>query len=191
MLVRDWMSFPAVVGSVSMDAAEALALMEERQIRRLPVVEDRRLVGLVTRGDLHRALGPYPTMWKRLDLDLSDVMKADPVSVSPDETLEAVARAMLDRKIGGIPVVEDGVPVGMITESDVFRALCEILGFGQKSARLAFTAPEDGDILRELGARLKDRRATSIVAHRDERRGRWDVVLRLQGPVESASASRR
>jgi acetoin utilization protein AcuB len=190
VFVRDWMSGPAIVGPVSMDASEALALMEERKIRRLPVVEGRRLVGIVTRGDLQRSLGPYPTMWKRLALKLSDVMKTDPVAVSPDDTLESVARRMLDAKIGGIPVVEGGEPVGMITESDVFRALCKILGFGGQSARLAFTAPEEGDILKEVADRLKDREATTILAHRDERRHRWEVVLRLRGPVPAEAASR-
>jgi CBS domain-containing protein len=191
MFVRDWMTAPAVVGSVSMDASEALALMEERKFRRLPVVEDRRLVGIVTRGDLLSALGPYPTMWKRLALKLSDVMKTNPVAVSPEDTLESVARLMLDRKIGGIPVVEDGVPVGMMTESDVFRALCETLGFGGQSARLSFTAPADGDILKEVGERLKDRQATTILAHRDEARQRWNVTLRLRGPVPAEAAPQR
>ena len=189
MFVRDWMSAPAISGDVSMDASQALALMEERKIRRLPVVENRRLVGIVTRGDLQKALGPYPTMWKRLGLKLSDVMKTDPVAVSPEETLERVARRMLDFKIGGIPVVEDDVPVGMITESDVFRALCEILGFGGQSARQTFTAPANGDIVKELGERLKDRQATTILAHLDDRRDRWDILLRLRGPVPADAAS--
>lgn len=188
MFVRDWMSAPAVVGSVSMDAAQALSLMEERKIRRLPVVEDRRLVGLVTRGDLLRALGPYPTMWKRLNLRLSDVMKADPLALGPDETLEAAARKMLDHKIGGLPVVEDGIPLGVITESDVFRALCQILGFGSENARISFTARADGEILKEIGDRLKDRQATTILAHLDERRNRWEILLRLRGAVAARSA---
>jgi acetoin utilization protein AcuB len=189
MFVREWMSFPAVVGAASMDASAALALMEERKIRRLPVVVDRRLVGIVTLGDLRRALGPYPTMWKRLPLKLSDVMKTDPLTVGPEDTLELVARHMLDRKIGGIPVVEDGEPVGMITESDIFRALCEILGFGDASARLSFTAPEGSDILKEVSTRLKNREATTILAHRNERRNLWEIVLRLRGSVPAEPAS--
>lgn len=189
MFVREWMSFPAVVGAASMDASAALTLMEERRIRRLPVVENRRLVGIVTLGDLRRALGPYPTMWKRLALKLSDVMKTDPLTVGPEDTLELVARHMLDRKIGGIPVVEDGEPVGMITESDIFRALCEILGFGDPSARLAFTVPEGGDVLKEVSARLKNREATTILAHRNERRHLWEIVLRLRGAVPAQAAS--
>jgi CBS-domain-containing membrane protein len=121
------MSAPAVVVPASMEAPAALALMEERKIRRLPVVEDRRLVGMITDGDLRKALGPQPMMWRRLRLKLSDIMTAHPVAVSPDETLERVARLMLEHKIGGLPVVEGGVPIGIITESDVFRVLCKIL----------------------------------------------------------------
>lgn len=190
MFVREWMTAPAIVAPVSMDAPEALALMEQRGIRRLPVVEDGRLVGIVTRGDLQRALGPYPTMWRRLDLKLSNVMTPDPAAVSPDETLEAVARLMLDRKIGGVPVVEDRVPVGMITESDVFRALCQILGFGDKSARVAFTAPEDGDVLAEVRDHLKDRQMRTLLARLDEGRKVWDIVLRLRGAVTAGTGVR-
>src|SRR5689334_24027861 len=122
MIVRDWMSAPAIVAPASMEAPEALALMEERRIRRLPVVDDRRLVGIVTHRDLLQSLGLYPTMWRRLDLKLSDVMKTNPTVISPEETVDEVARLMLERKIGGIPVVEIGAPVGIITESDIFRA---------------------------------------------------------------------
>jgi acetoin utilization protein AcuB len=190
VFVREWMTAPAVVAPASMAAPQALGFMEEHKIRRLPVVEDRLLVGLVTQGDLMKALGPYPSMWRRLKLKVSDVMKVDPVSVSPEDTLEAVARLMMDRKIGGIPVVEDRVPVGMITESDVFRALCEILGFGDKSARVAFTAPADGDVLAEVRDRLKDRQMRTLMAHLDENRKLWEVVLRLRGPVLAATGGR-
>ena len=190
MFVREWMTSPAVVAPASMAAPEALAFMEERKIRRMPVVEDRRLVGIVTHGDLMKALGPYPSMWKRLKLHLSDVMKVDPVSVSPEETLEAVARLMMDRKIGGLPVVEDHVPVGMITESDVFRALCEILGFGDKSARFAFTAPAEGDVLAQVRDHLKDRQMRTLLAHLNEGQNRWEIVMRLRGPVPAEAGAR-
>jgi CBS domain-containing protein len=180
MYVRDWMSAPAIVAPTTMEAPAALALMEERKIRRLPLVEERRLVGMVTRGDLLQALGLYPTMWRRLDLKLSDVMKTNPVAVSPDATLGDVAHLMLDRKIGGIPVVKDGEPVGMITESDIFRALCKILGFGDKGTRIEFTTPAEEHFLDVLRERLKDREARTVMAYWDDRRNCWEVVLRLQ-----------
>ena len=183
MFVRDWMSAPAVVASASMGGPEALALMEERKLRRLPVVENRRLVGIITRGDLLQALGLYPTMWRRLDVKVSDAMKTNPVTVTSGETLEGAAQLMLDHKIGGIPVVEEGVPVGMITESDIFRALCKILGVGDKSTRLRFTAPADAHVLDVLREHLKDQEPRTVLAYVDEKSKQWDVVLRLLAPV--------
>jgi len=183
MLVRDWMSAPAVAASSSMEAPEALDLMEKSKFRRLPVVEGGRLVGIITRRDLEQALGREPTTWRRLKLKLSDVMKANPLVVPPQETLEGVARLMLDRKIGGIPVVEDGAPVGMITESDLFRALCKILGFGEKGTRIEFTAPAEGRLIEVLRERLKEREPRTLLAHLDERRNSWEVILRLETPV--------
>ena len=135
MIVRQWMSAPAVVALDRLSAPGALWVMEERKVRRLPVQDEQgRLVGIVTRGDLQGKLGPFPTTWRRLKLKVSDAMTSDPVYVGPDDPLEKVAQIMLERKVSGLPVVERGRIVGIITESDVFRAFCEALGVGQTRA---------------------------------------------------------
>jgi acetoin utilization protein AcuB len=129
MLIREWMSAPPIVARELLSAPGALWLMEERNVRRLPVVDDEgRLRGIVTRGDLLEKLGPYPISWRRLNLKVSDAMTPDPATVRPDEPVERAAQLMLERKIGGLPVVEGGRPVGIVTESDLFRALCRAFG---------------------------------------------------------------
>lgn len=129
-LVRDLMSSPVVVIDPDATLAEAEALMEERQVRRLPVVDaEGRLVGIVSRGDVREGLSalattnPYAPETREQWLTVADVMTTNVITVTPDTPLWRVADLMLEHKIGGLPVVEGGDVVGMITESDIFKLL--------------------------------------------------------------------
>jgi CBS domain-containing protein len=128
MLVREWMTSPAIVAPARMSAPEALRLMEQRKVRRLPVEEEGLLVGIVTKSDLQSKLGPFPSTWRRLKLFVTDAMTRNPVTVGPDDRLEQAAQLMLAHKISGVPVVENGKIAGIVTESDIFRAFCEAMG---------------------------------------------------------------
>jgi acetoin utilization protein AcuB len=123
MLVRNRMSRPAVTVRQDADFQKALALMQEKKLRRLPVVDDDgRLVGIVVERDLLIAAMRY----LQSRVEIGDVMTRNVVSVGPDTDLNEVARTMLERKIGGLPVVEHGRLVGIITESDIFKRFVEL-----------------------------------------------------------------
>jgi CBS domain-containing protein len=125
MLVRNRMSRPAVTVRQDAEFQKALALMQEKKLRRLPVVDDDgRLVGIVVERDLLVAAMRY----LQSRLEIGDIMTRNVVTVSPDTDLVDVARTMLERKIGGLPVVEDGKLVGIVTESDIFRRFVELHG---------------------------------------------------------------
>jgi acetoin utilization protein AcuB len=187
MFVRDWMSAPVVTVRGGVSAPEALDLMDCRRVRRLPVVEGGRLVGIVTRSDLQAALGPAAARGR--GLRVSDVMTPDPATVERDETLEGAAQLMLRRKISGLPVVAGGRVVGIITESDLFRALCGMLGIGQRGARLTMTVGDEADLLEALRRRLRGLALRSLVTVRDEGRRRWNVVLRVRGRAPAGAAT--
>jgi len=123
MLVRNRMSRPAVTIRQDADFQKALSLMQEKKLRRLPVVDDNgQLVGIVVERDLLVAAMRY----LQSRVEISDVMTRNVVSVGPDTDLNEVARMMLERKIGGLPVVENGQLVGIITESDIFKRFVEL-----------------------------------------------------------------
>ena len=123
MLVRDRMSRPAVTVRQDADFQKALALMQEKKLRRLPVVdEDGQLVGIIVERDLLVAAMRY----LQSRVEVGDVMTRNVVTVGPDTDLNEVARTMLERKIGGLPVVEHGRLVGIITESDIFKRFVEL-----------------------------------------------------------------
>ncbi len=131
MLVRDRMSAPAIAARPDTSFQQALALMQERGIRRLPVVDDReRLVGIVAQRDLLIAALRYLTS----RVDVSEVMASKVVSVTSDTSLADVARLMLRHKIGGLPVVDGGRLVGVITESDIFRTFVELSSLTESEA---------------------------------------------------------
>ena len=107
-------------------------LMKQERIRHLPILDDEgeTLVGIVSqrdmfRGALAQALGYGETAQRRMLglLVLKEVMTSRVVTVGPDATLSEAARTMVDRKIGCLPVVEDGKLVGILTESDFVEIL--------------------------------------------------------------------
>jgi len=125
MLVRNRMSHPAVTVRQDADFQKALALMQEGKLRRLPVLDDAdRLVGIVVERDLLVAAMRY----LQSRVEVSDIMTRDVVTVTPETNLVDVAKTMLERKIGGLPVLENGRVVGIITESDIFRRFVELRG---------------------------------------------------------------
>ena len=130
--IHYWMHAPAITITAEAPVSEALALMHEHSIRRLPVVTSTgHLCGIITDGDIRGADVLHAT---GLDLRqiasslqriaVGEVMSEQPIAVTPTTTLREAALLMLDNKIGGLPVVDaDNSVVGVITESDLFEAL--------------------------------------------------------------------
>ncbi len=131
--VRDWMSQPPICISDSTTLPEARRLMHRRRVRRLPVLDGAgRLVGIVTEGDINRIsdsqvhdMRQYNLYHRVADLPVRDFMTRSVITVGPDEPVIAVAQLLLRHRIGGVPVVEEGRVVGVITESDLFRRMVE------------------------------------------------------------------
>ncbi|HUW39380.1 MAG TPA: CBS domain-containing protein [Rectinemataceae bacterium] len=147
MLVQEQMSSNPFTAAPTLAVPDALSLMHERKVRRLPIVDAHgKLVGIVSEKDLLYA-SPSPStslnVWEihsllsRLTVD--KVMTRDVVTVAEDTPLEEAARIMADRKIGGLPVVRGSSLVGIITETDVFRALLELLGGRRNGIRATFS----------------------------------------------------
>jgi CBS domain-containing protein len=128
-LIKDWMTQDVQTITPDTTVPEAHRLMTQNNIRRLPVLDGKRLVGIVTRGDVRGAEASDATslsIWELNyllgRLEISKVMTKKPITVSPESTIREAAQTMLDNKISGLPVVDDkDKVVGIITESDIFR----------------------------------------------------------------------
>ena len=117
---------------------QARVRMQKGAFRRLPVVRNGLLVGIITDGDMREHAG-Y--------LDRTEVkvaMSERPVTVTPATTLETAAQILLARKIGGLPVVENGRLLGIITTSDVLQAFLDVMGASEEtSSRIDFITGKD------------------------------------------------
>lgn len=113
---------------------EAQVLMKERRIRRLPVIDDGKLVGIITQGDIRGALPSEVTTLNRAEQEylmkqvkVNRIMRTEVITATADMSLAAAARLMVQHKIGGLPVVDNaGQVIGMVTESDVFSIVVDI-----------------------------------------------------------------
>ncbi len=157
MLVRERMSSHPVTILPDTPITEALRLLREKNVRHVPVVDaEGGLVGIVSEKDLLYAspspatsMSIYELHYMLSHLPVSEVMTKDVITVSPETPIEEAARIMSDRKIGGLPVVEGEQLVGIITETDVFAVLLEMLGARQRGLRLTLQIPErKGEIAR-------------------------------------------
>src|SRR5512135_898144 len=158
MRVDHWMTRYPVTVDKDESVGAAIQLMKERKIRRLPVVEGSTLVGIVTDRDLKEAQPSKATsldIWELhflLDkLKVSDVMSTRLATIGPDDTIEKAAMIMLERKIGGLPVVDaKDALVGILTQGDVFRALVDVTGVKFKKTRVSLLVPDEAGSLRDV-----------------------------------------
>ncbi len=134
--IRFWMCAPAVTINLAASLSEALALMREHEVRRLPVVIDTgELRGIITQGDIRGAdvlraagMAPFDIADALRQVKVYEVMREDPLTVTAETGLREAAMLMIENKIGGLPVVNDANQVvGIITESDLFEALVQQL----------------------------------------------------------------
>lgn len=130
MLVRDHMSADPIVLGPEDTLRRARTLMKDNNLRRFPVVDGGRLVGIVTDRDVRQADMSSAVVQEKRYVDyvldrilVGGIMTPHPVTVGPDTTLTEAAGLILKHKIGGLPVVEGGELIGIITETDLIKAL--------------------------------------------------------------------
>ena len=129
MTVKDRMSSPAVTATPETRTKDALQTMYIRKIRRMPVVDDRgKLVGIVTQRDLFEK--------GQADTPVGAIMSRDPYTISIDTSIVHAATLMRNLGLGGLPVLDQGQLVGIITESDIFDAFLELLGASRAGTRI-------------------------------------------------------
>ena len=128
--VKDWMIAPVITIEASSRISEAHHLMKNNGVRRLPVLNNNKLVGIVTIGDVREASPSDATtlsiwelnyLWAQLTVE--KIMTRNILTLTPDTPILDAAEMMLEQKVSGLPVVEDDKLVGILTESDIFRML--------------------------------------------------------------------
>ena len=190
MRIRDMMTKNPI--TVESDALvwDAQKILKENNIRRLPVVDKGKLVGIITKHDLLEASPSPATSLSVFELNyllskmkVKDIMKKNPVTVTPDTPFEEALRLGQEKKIGAFPVVDNGKLVGITSESDIIRFLTRVLGLKEEGSRITIEG---------LGGNLGDLEKIVSIANqhhtivlsmvslpRPEKKD-WMIVLRLK-----------
>lgn len=149
MLVKQKMSKKPITTTTDTSVSDALNLMHEKKVHRLPVLDPKgKMVGIVSEGDLLYA-SPSPAtslnVWELhallAKLKVDKVMTRKVITVTEDTPVEEAARVMVENKIGGLPVLREKTLVGIITESDLFEAFISLLGGRRPGIRVSASIP--------------------------------------------------
>lgn len=170
MQVQNWMSRDVVTVEEQTPIIEVMKLLEEHDIRHLPVTRDGKLVGMISDRDVKEASPSKTTTLKAQELyyllaemKAKDVMKKDPIVISPDQTMEVAAVKMLEHKVTGMPVITNsGELIGIISQGDVFRVLISITGIYQGGVQFAFNLEDRSGTIKEVANVLREEDAQIV-----------------------------
>jgi acetoin utilization protein AcuB len=192
MIVGMWMSRQLIVVQPETGVSDVARLMRDNRIRRLPVAEgtdeDLRLLGIISSTDIYRSLPPGSSLFGEFSVTPESPLRAREIMTSPvlttttDTPIEDAATVMRDRKIGALPVVRDGRLIGLVTESDIFRAFISVLKADTVATRVTFSVSPDEDLF-ELLAKCKRQYKIEVLSLMSSRRDdRVVCVVRIAGP---------
>jgi acetoin utilization protein AcuB len=199
MFVRDWMTKnPKTVPSKT-PVMEAMQVLREGGYRRLPVVDNGKLVGIATDKDLKEAtpskattLSVYELNYLLSKLTIKDVMKTPVYSVSENDPVETAALLMEEKKVSGLTVVDskdsDKV-VGILTITDILRAFVTALGLREGGTRLTIRVPDEPGVLAKVTSVAPPSNITAIVVSSQQGSQR-EIVLRVTGEGTGTFAER-
>jgi acetoin utilization protein AcuB len=177
MLVKDWMTRNVITIDADDSMQDALRIIKENEIRMLPVLKNGKLAGIVTDRDLKRAsasdattLEVHELLYLISHIKVRDIMTQYPIAVDGDSTVEETARILLKHKISGAPVVDpDGVVVGVITQTELFKIIISLIGTDQKGFQFALEIEDKSGAVTDLidVIRKHQGRIISVLSSRD------------------------
>ena len=191
MKVKDRMSTGVKTVQLETSIAEAFRLMKDHNIRRLPVLEKEKVVGIITLSDLHQATPSTATTLSVHELNyllaktkIKDILpkKQKVITVTPDNYIETAAKIMRFNKISGLPVVDKEKLVGIVTETDIFDALIDILGVKRAHSRIDLLVRERPGTLAEIISLVAEAgiNILNTVVYYEEKKDRYRIILRLE-----------
>jgi len=158
MLVKNWMSKEVITVDADDSMQNAIYILQEQNIKILPVMDDATLVGIISDRDLKKAspsdattLDMHELLFLISKIKVRDLMKKPVYTAKPDDTVEEAAALLLEKKISGLPVVdENNRLIGIITRSDIFRVLISLSGLGKKGIQFAIRIKDMPGIIKEV-----------------------------------------
>ena len=191
MFVAKRMARHPVTVSPDSSVDEAMTAMRKGKFRRLPVVEEGRLVSFISDSDLMRVAPSPATTLSRYEersllakLKVRDIMPNKVISVSEEATIEEAALIMEQNRIGGLPVISSvGAVVGVITETDIFKTFIDVMGLAEGKTRLTIEVDDKVGVVYDLAGIFKEAGLSidSMVTCK-EAGGKYEIVIRGDFP---------
>lgn len=189
MYVKNEMTANPITINADDVISKAADIMSENNLHRLPVMENGKLVGLVTKGLItSKGVGGATSLsvfelnylLNRTSVKTVMIKLKDLVTISSNKLLEEAASLMLAHDIGCLPVVDDGELVGILTQNDLFKAFLDILGWQRKGSRIEVNVPDTLGILGEISKIFVDNNAniTNFTVYRNNDDSTADLILR-------------
>jgi acetoin utilization protein AcuB len=185
MFVKNKMTTNPFTVSPDQTIPDAHEIMMQHNVKRLPVLKNGKLVGIVSREDIMSASPSKATTFSMGEITyllsktkISQIMNKNLITISPGALLEEAALLMRDNGVGFLPVVENGKLVGIITESDIFDSFIELLGFREPGTRLTIECDDEPGIMSNLTSIIGNHGAniTHVAVYRGTH-GKSDVVI--------------
>jgi len=158
MIITDRMKKNPGVATPGMSIPDAKAKMKAEKVHRLPVLdEDRRLVGVISEKDILLAapspastLSTYESNYLLSRLKVKDIMSRNPHTITKETTIEEAVRLMVENDLSCLPVMEDGFLIGIVSKSDLFKILLELLGAKHEGVRVEALVEDKVGTMAEL-----------------------------------------
>ncbi len=190
MLVKEWMAKNPIVIDENTSIMKATQIMKEHGIRRIPVVRDNKLIGIISDRDIKEAapskatsLDVHELYYLLSEIKVKDIMTPNPVTLKENDSVEKAAVIMLENRISGMPVIDDEHHViGIITQTDVFKVMISITGAYKSPIQIAFEMEDSPgslnkllNLIREQGGRI----VSVLTSHENMPEGKREVYIRL------------
>lgn len=193
MFLKDWMSSPVTTVNGNEFIPKVIEIMKENDIRHVPVMDGDKLVGIISDRDINDYLPSKSTTLDVFEIHYligkvkaSKIMKKNVITAAPYTPIENAAKLLYDNKISCLPIIDDGLLVGIVTDMDVYKALISITGVESKEAGFRIyceiedrpgTIREVADIVRSCGFGIE----SILSSHTLTESGKRKVVIRTRG----------
>lgn len=190
MLIKDWMATTILTVDANTSVMRAGRTMKDNNIRRLPVVSQGKLAGIITDRDLKEAspssktdMDMHEMYYLLSEMKVKDVMTTNPVRLNHEDTLEKAALIMLNETISGLVIVdkEDNL-VGLLSESDVLRGFIHATGIQDGAFQVVMDMSDEGGTVSQLIDVLRQNRArvlSILTSFEDAPAGSKRVSIRI------------
>lgn len=192
MSVKDFITRKVVYISPDTTIAHAADLMREKDLHRLPVIENDKLVGLVTEGTIAEAspskatsLSIYEMNYLLNKTKVKDVMIKDVITVSGYASLEDATYLMYKNKVGILPVVDNDQLYGVITDRDIFAAFLQVSGYGKEGVRARFIVDNKAGELEKIIRLVSDKEYNIVsTVQIATKSGKVVIEVQIEGKVD-------